>query len=751
MSITYDIRNLKTPLDLERKRSDFFKTLRLQAKLNRDYEDSMIARQQIDKLGLAPMLDVPLNAETERTEVMLQYDIAVKHLRTFLTEQQALNALGRFTDEEVFQLNSQWSTIEPLIMDKKNIMSGQFLVMFFRRYMDNLSREGMLGTEIPLLETTIIQLPQDVRMLWQTFAKGYVDSQTGKPWDLDTLISITASSLKRSIDDVENEVKNRMSILTRYAPARIALTSYFEKPSKKKAGERPARPTSEKMNIIGENASETFATVQQLDEANAENAGRSRFRVSDEGAYVDIGAVPGIRRPGLVGQAEQMNRDQQGKRQRTTGQFRRFISPVNDTTTDYVPADTSIIIPTPIVRPPRLEPRGTYMRRVSRLATMAGRTQRDQQQFEEALASARAARQPFVFDAATSATEMAASARRQRKPTQRREKGIDKFQFPPKKPTLSPTAEIRQPAAQQRRAQAVAQSRVERVNLQPEFTFEAAASPAETSLVVRRRPTTRSESQREQRLQSLRRGETPPTRPPPRSESDREKRLRREAQLREEGRALVATRRAERRQAAIAGARSEEEQRIADAIAARTGQLGQGVRVLHPRPGRGVKLGKGLPENARGIRYAQFGKYIIHLPSLDKHTISIKYPSVLSIADIPNKHVSQKFIDMIKQYLATDTIDKGMFNNLEEEEQEFFHYLTRRCAVDTGMSGAGAMTDRERKDMERFELIRGQVIAGNNAPEVLKELKQYLLKFLSEKRITRAVGNQILYEIAMLS
>lgn len=232
----------------------------------------------------------------------------------------------------------------------------------------------------------------------------------------------------------------------------------------------------------------------------------------------------------------------------------------------------------------------------------------------------------------------------------------------------------------------------------------------------------------------------------PRSESAKEQRLRRQAQMRQEGEVLKKA----RRQEDIEKAREEETQRIADAIAARTAQLGQGVKVLHPRPGRGVKIGKGLPENTRGVRYAQFGKYIIHLPSLDKQTISIKYPSVLAIQDIPNKHVSNNFVKLIRHYLETDTIDKGMFNALEEDEQEFFHYLTRRCAVDTGMVGGG-MTNREKKDMERFELIRGQVIAGNNSPELLKELKQYLLKFLSEKRITRAVGNQILYEIAMLS
>lgn len=693
MSVIYDIRNLKTPVDLERKRSDFFKTLRLQAKLNRDYEDSMIARQQIDKLGLAPMLDVPLNAEAERTEVMLQYDIAVKHLRTLMNEQQALNALGRFTDEEVFQLNSQWSNIEPLLMDKRNIMTGQFLVMFFRRYMDNLEREGQIGTEIPLLETTIQQLPQDVRQLWQTFAKGYVDSQTGQPWSLDTLISITANSLSRSIQDVENEVQNRMLSLTRHAPARIAATAYFEKPAKK-TKTKTERSTEEKMigmttPIIGTNASETFSTPMQVEEANAENARAAKRGRSDEGVpYADKrGRFVGTKRkaPGVVGQAEALNNAQQAKRQRLTGPTLR--------------ANTQPVVP------PTPSPSPTGPIRGMKRGQPDYRSIFEREGPAEKKARASLPDTPGV------------RGMKRGQPDYR--SAFEKEGPAEKKARMTPllgkrqgsTVEESMPSKYVKSGMTIPQAQnMERARIAIDAEKRA------SQILANARPTT--------------------ARRPRLSPADHE------GFVEEYVPAVLPGQR-------LAEARQSETERIRQAIQSRTQQLGQG-RILHPRPGRNVKLGKGLPENQRGIRYAQFGKYVIHLPSLDKQTISIKYPSILSIADIPNKHVSLKFVELIRHYLATDILDKGMFNGLDQEEQEFFYYLARRCSLDTGMSGGG-MTDREKKEMERFELVRGQVIAGNNAPELLKELKQYLLKFLAEKRITRAIGNQILYEIAMLS
>jgi hypothetical protein len=542
MSIIYDIRNLKTPMDLEMKRSNFFKTLRLQAKLNRDYEDSMIARQQIDKLGLAPMLDVPLNQEAERTEILLQYDIAVKHLRTIMDEQQALNALGRLTDEEVFQLNSRWDDISPILDSKRTIMSGQFFIMFFRRYLDNLEQEGGLGNEIPLLETTVHQLPQDVRGLWLQFSKGHIDSQTGKPWTLDTLIKITAASLARSVQDVQSEVQNRMGVLARYAPARLAATSYFEKPEKKVKGKKEEVRGSETFRaipgtspVMPMNATETFATPMAVDMADAQInrvAKRGRDYVplasllpNKRGRMVDM-EMRGVKRqaPGVVGQADALNQATQMKRQRTKGNFHNYISPTPDTTEDYVSATQDVIFPT-------VEPTGT--KRKSEAMSMPVKKGR-----METKGTKRGAEE--------------ANAQPSDRPTKVVKAGMD--------------------VGQAKRMVALEMQRTAR-----------------------------------QRSEELKR-------------KGRERRL----------------------------AKSQ------------SGEAGTSSRVLRPRPGRGVRIGKGM-----------------------------------------------------------------------EQDHDY-------------------ADDRERKEMERFDLVRAQIIAGNNSPELLRELKQYLLKFITEERIPLRLGEQLLSQVNMV-
>jgi hypothetical protein len=783
MSIIFDIRNLKNPQDLQNKRADFFKTLRLQAKLNKDYEDSMIARQQIEKLGIAPMVDIPQNTEAERTEVMLQYDMAIKHLTTIMNEAQAVNAVGRLTDEEVFQVNAKWTQIQPTLMTKRAIMSGQFFVMYFRRYMDYLQREGGdQGVEIPLLDTTIHQLPQDVRSLWMEFSKGNIDSQTGKPWELETLIAITANTLARTVQDVGSEIQNRMANLSRYAPARVAATRFFN-PKPSADGKKAERGTEvfRAKDIMGTNSSETFATTAQVQAADAENmevSGLRRGRITDRARFAArTGLVgPSVLGTRLVGQAEQMNNELQTQRQRTQGRFRRVISPIPN----VIPLDDPIIIDAPPppfpVRRGQITDRARFAARTGVVApsVLGRRGAEDEDDAATKKAKSNAARQGRITDKGRFAarTGMVGPSVLDKRAaedddTMTKRSRVQDFRALGRRPRQD-TAE---PAFQPGR-------KYQKTGLTVEQQRRADTAQAERAAVVA--------AERSRNIRMARSAAARPTLTIAQAREEQARRIRNDIRARrarfgvgdfEMGAAPKAT---PKPRPAVAKAQAQERKRIAAAIAKRTGGkgmlsdddeedgldviAGEGVngtygargRILHPRPGRGIKIGRGIAPNeerpyTKHVRHAQFGKYIIHLPSLDKMTVNIKYPSALNIADIPNRQVSGKFVKMIYNMLETDMLDKGMFNALDEDEQSFFYYLARRCDVDIGMTGNGMMTEKDKKDMERFELVRGQVIAGNNSPELLKELKQYLLKFLAEKRITRAIGNQILYEIAILS
>jgi hypothetical protein len=53
-------------------------------------------------------------------------------------------------------------------------------------------------------------------------------------------------------------------------------------------------------------------------------------------------------------------------------------------------------------------------------------------------------------------------------------------------------------------------------------------------------------------------------------------------------------------------------------------------------------------------------------------------------------------------------------------------------------------------EMDKFNILKGEIIAGNDAPKIAREFKTMLLKFMTEGRIPRQQGNEILHQMLSL-
>jgi hypothetical protein len=58
--------------------------------------------------------------------------------------------------------------------------------------------------------------------------------------------------------------------------------------------------------------------------------------------------------------------------------------------------------------------------------------------------------------------------------------------------------------------------------------------------------------------------------------------------------------------------------------------------------------------------------------------------------------------------------------------------------------------DEETREMEDFEKMKGQIIAGNDNKDLIKKFKFTLLKLAKEGRIPKREANEVLMEMAMV-
>jgi hypothetical protein len=58
-------------------------------------------------------------------------------------------------------------------------------------------------------------------------------------------------------------------------------------------------------------------------------------------------------------------------------------------------------------------------------------------------------------------------------------------------------------------------------------------------------------------------------------------------------------------------------------------------------------------------------------------------------------------------------------------------------------------TSTDEEENKRFELLKGEYIAGNNSPKVISELRKLVVKLMSDGRIRKNQGVELLMELSI--
>ena len=160
-----------------------------------------------------------------------------------------------------------------------------------------------------------------------------------------------------------------------------------------------------------------------------------------------------------------------------------------------------------------------------------------------------------------------------------------------------------------------------------------------------------------------------------------------------------------------------------------------------------VKIGKGIDVAIPQDTYKTFGKHLIHYPSLrDDYKLSIKYPSrSKNVGKV--KVVSPEYRELLMDMLERGLLSDRMYDKLVNEEKEHFNQAVKASGLMETIKLKPVNEDT--KDLvERFKVLRGQFIAGNNAPTLIKELRSVILHFMEKGQIQKQDGYDLLKELS---
>jgi hypothetical protein len=179
----------------------------------------------------------------------------------------------------------------------------------------------------------------------------------------------------------------------------------------------------------------------------------------------------------------------------------------------------------------------------------------------------------------------------------------------------------------------------------------------------------------------------------------------------------------------------------------RKGQTGKGISKRKPRiSGKGV-----LPTKVPAVdRYGRIGNHIIKLLPLEKNILTINTPNGWAVKGLPSKIISTNLVKVFKEMVGEGVPKYSSIEDLTEEEKDFLNKIARITKIEDRVKVKTPNKTDLDKLVNRFEILKGEICAGNNNKELVKEFKKTIITLSNEGMLPKGQAREILMDLVSL-
>jgi len=151
-----------------------------------------------------------------------------------------------------------------------------------------------------------------------------------------------------------------------------------------------------------------------------------------------------------------------------------------------------------------------------------------------------------------------------------------------------------------------------------------------------------------------------------------------------------------------------------------------------------------------GPKFIPIGRYLINKRQLDKDIIAIKRPAGSIINGLPSQRVSKNSANIIRKIIGGGVPNYNELNELNDEERIFLNKVVKETRIDDKITIPTPNKTDDEKDINQFEIMKGQILAGNDNKDLVKNFKIIILKLSKKDLIPKVQVNELLMDLATL-
>ncbi len=145
--------------------------------------------------------------------------------------------------------------------------------------------------------------------------------------------------------------------------------------------------------------------------------------------------------------------------------------------------------------------------------------------------------------------------------------------------------------------------------------------------------------------------------------------------------------------------------------------------------------------------YVPFGRYMIHKHQLQNNVLQLKYPSGASIGGLKTKPISEAESNIYKKTIDGTGVSFSDIEDLQPDERNNVHHILTKSQIPHSITKTKEARKTADEDKQKLHIYIGEIEAGNDSPQLLRELKTLVVKMLREKRVSKQYADAIIYEL----
>lgn len=147
-------------------------------------------------------------------------------------------------------------------------------------------------------------------------------------------------------------------------------------------------------------------------------------------------------------------------------------------------------------------------------------------------------------------------------------------------------------------------------------------------------------------------------------------------------------------------------------------------------------------------KFVPLGRYVIHKEKLKDNIVCLKTPSGQALPDFKMIRVNERIGGALRTVISGGRLTYEQIGNLDENERNYLSTLANKSGLGERLDVPAPDKKKDDQDINQFEIMRGQIMAGNDSEVLIKDFKKMIVRLREKDLLPKRQASDMLLELA---